>query len=443
MNHSNSINRRRGVGGLLVLAMVLGMIFSGLLGSYYAEPLLWFSGIAGWFAGLCLIHEVSKALRIQVSILIVLGVLLMWFSRSAAGVELDYTAAITGNIGLLTMVTAVGFLRIVAMPANETRTALPTGHGAYLQTLLSTSLFGAVINISAPILIADRIDEQRPLQRFTSQSITRVFSGCASWSPFFAGMAVVLTYVNSANLLWIMLAGLPFAVVGLITVYAEALVRYRREVSTFLGYPMKLSNLWVPAVLAASVALCSWALPNLSILVIIALSALLITGVALLKREGLAGTVEQLRDHVVHRLPRVVNELVLFLSAGVLAAGISALIQTGVVSNPFSSFDAGSAILLLGLMVVAAAMGVHPIISISGFTPLLLVLDPNPNLLALTYLFAWSLGTCASPLSGTHLVFQGRYGIPSWKGAVWNWPYVAVMYILSAMWLWIVNGVMR
>jgi len=56
-----------------------------------------------------------------------------------------------------------------------------------------------------------------------------------------------------------------------------------------------------------------------------------------------------------------------------------------------------------------------------------------------TYLFAWNLGTCSSPLSGTHLVFQGRYGIPSWKAAVWNWPYAIVMWLIAVGWLQIVE----
>ena len=418
--------------------MVLTTILSGLLELISPNELLLLAGFAGWLAGLLLICDASRTLRIQVTVLVVVGVLLMWFAASG-GAELNIKSVVTANIGLLTMVTAVGFLRIVAMPANEKKIALPVGRGAYTQTLLSTSLFGSVINISAPIIIADRIDEQRPMQRFTSQSITRVFSGCASWSPFFAGMAVVLTYIEDAQLLWIMLAGIPFAITGLVVVYAEASLRYHKEVSTFVGYPMRLANLWIPILLAMSVVLFTWAMPGLSILVVIALSALLLTVLALLKREGIVGSRRQLQNHITNRLPRVVNELVLFLAAGTLASGISAMLQTDVLQNPITTFDVVSAIQLLGLMVVIAAVGVHPIILISGFTPLLLTLEPNSNLLALTYLFAWSLGTCASPLSGTHLVFQGRYGIPSWKGAIWNWPYVVLMYVLGSGWLWVIG----
>jgi uncharacterized membrane protein YciS (DUF1049 family) len=72
---------------------------------------------------------------------------------------------------------------------------------------------------------------------------------------------------------------------------------------------------------------------------------------------------------------------------------------------------------------------------ISSFAPMIMTLDPDPNLLAATFLFAWHLGTCSNPLSGTNLVFQGRYEISAWKLAFWNWPYAIVMLIVGALWL--------
>jgi hypothetical protein len=38
-------------------------------------------------------------------------------------------------------------------------------------------------------------------------------------------------------------------------------------------------------------------------------------------------------------------------------------------------------------------------------------------------------------LSGTNLVFQGRYGISAWQLAFWNWPYAIAMLIVGALWL--------
>jgi hypothetical protein len=132
----------------------------------------------------------------------------------------------------------------------------------------------------------------------------------------------------------------------------------------------------------------------------------------------------------------MVGELLLFLAAGVLAVGLRSLVAATHLSLPiFGGFDAVAAGTLLAAMVVISALGAHPIIAIAVITPLLAPINPDPQLLAVTYLFGWSLGTCASPLSGTHLVMQGRFGIPSVKGAVRNWPFVAVMYLVSLMFL--------
>jgi hypothetical protein len=252
-------------------------------------------------------------------------------------------------------------------------------------------------------------------------------------------MAVVLTYVSGAQLSWIIIAGLPFTIAGFLVVYSEARLRYPEQVESFVGYPMQASSLKVPALLVLSVVIAVWLLSDTSVLVVIASCALLVTVVTLLIRTDIKSTLQQLVDYIVNGLPRMVNELTLFLAAGVLAAGTSAMIKNGALPNPFVVFDALTASKLLGIMLILAAMGIHPVILISSFTPLILTLDPDPNLLAVTYLFAWNLGTCSSPLSGTHLVFQGRYGIPSWKAAMWNWPYALIMWLIALGWLQVVE----
>lgn len=394
----------------------------------------WIAAIAAWVAALLLVQDTPRILQVQVGLILLIGLALILYALKQ-DVEVSLAPVFASNTGLLTMIAAVGFLRLVALPEANGKSDLPVGKKAYLQTLLGISLFSSVINISAPMLIADRIHQQRPLQRFSAQSITRVFSGCASWSPFFGAMAVVLTYVGDAHLLWIASAGFPFMLAGLAVVYFEARLRYAKEVAEFVGYPMHLSSLKIPSLLVFTVIAGNRLLPDTPVLVVIALSALFVTSLILVTRHGAGHCLRQLQQYVVLGLPRIVNELTLFLAAGVLAAGISAMIHTGLIVAPFASFETGTAIQLLGIILIAAAMGIHPVILISSFTPLILTLNPEPNLLALTYLLAWNLGTNASPLSGTHLVFQGRYGIPSWKGAIWNWPYVLVMYLIAAAWL--------
>jgi len=398
---------------------------------------LWIAGIAAWSAAMLLFVDTSRILKIQVSLILLAGIAMMLYAHGQTAV-VDPSSVVGSNTGLMTMIASVGFLRLVVIPHNLQEESLPIGRKAFLQTIIGLNISSSIINISAPILIADRIHRKRPLQRFSAQTFTRIFCGVSSWSPFFGAMAVVLTYVNEASLAWIIVAGFPFMLVGAIGVYIEARLRYADEVESFVGYPTHLAALKIPAILIVTVIAMSQLFSTIPILVVIAVSALLVTALTLLLREGIPGAIGQLSEYINQGLPRIVNELCLFLAAGVLAAGISALILYGVLDNPFTRFDAITAAEVLAIMLFCAFCGIHPIIMISSFAPMIMTLDPDPNLLAATFLFAWHLGTCSNPLSGTNLVFQGRYSISGWKLAFWNWPYALLMLLLGALWLQVV-----
>jgi hypothetical protein len=424
---------------MLILLMIVITILKGLNLLGESLPLL-VAGVAAWLAALMLFVDTSRLLKIQVSLILVVGIaMIIYASRQAVVVNTD--ALISANTGLMTMIASVGFLRLVVIPESRQEEALPIGRKAFLQTIFGLSISSAIINISAPILISDRIHHKRPLDRFTSQTFTRIFCGVSSWSPFFAAMAVVLTYVSDARLFWIIVAGFPFMLIGFIGVYLEARLRYPEEVDSFVGYPTHLDALKVPAVLIITVILMSQLMPETPILVLIAISALLVTCSVLVIRHGINGLVERLKTYVANGLPKIVNELCLFLAAGVLAGGISALIMHGVFENPFDHFDSITAAEVLAIMLLCSFCGIHPIIMISSFAPMIMTLNPDPNLLAATFLFAWHLGTCSNPLSGTTLVFQGRYGIPSGKLAFWNWPYAIVMFVVGSVWLQLLAGI--
>ena len=431
----------RPLAGICIFTMVVITVANGLGVMDLPFNPLWPAGLAAWAAALLLLKDAPRILLIQVAVLLLFGLAAIAYSLSVE-VSVDPATVISSNTGLLSMIAAVGFLRLVAMPDTAVDEELPTGRSAYLRTLLGVSAFASFINISAPLLIADRIHRKRPLTRLTAQSIVRVFCSAASWSPFFGAMAVVLTYSPGSQLSWIMVTGFPFMLLALLYVYFEAKFRFQDQVQDFIGYPMHLDGLRIPALLVIAVVLGSWLLDHVSPLVMISLCAMVVTVVVLVLRTGPGAGARAMANFVVDGLPGIVNELVLFLAAGVLAAGISGLVQAGAVINPFDHFDAGTATQLLGVMLVLAAMGIHPVITITSFSPLVWPLDPDPNLLAVTYLFAWHMGTCSSPLSGTNLVFQGRYGIPSWKLAMWNWPYSLGMFVIAAGWLQLVERIL-
>ena len=417
--------------GISILFMTSGSILSEIWPAFPSWP----SGVFAWFAAVLLISQLSKVQILQIGILLLIGVVSLSIAIML-GSQPQWLRLLDNNAGLLSMLAAVSFLRLVAMPGKEVSGGTPRGMRAYSQTMLAVALYGAFINVSAPILIADRVSGGKRLGLFAAKSIVRAFTGGPTWSPFFAGMAVVLTYVADAHFLVVMAFGFPFAVLGLVLVIVEAKFRYHREVLNFEGYPMTLSNLWLPCMLVIGVLLGHTFLPYASILAVIALSALAVSSIGICFSSGFIGGKGQLQQHVLKGLPKMVNELVLFLAAGTLAIGLQTLVAATHMSLPFrGGFDATAATILLAGMVLLSLLGVHPIISIAVATPLLTPITPDSQLLAITFVFSWSLGTCASPLSGVNLIFQGRYGIPSIKLAMLNWPYVAVMFLVAAVFL--------
>ena len=399
----------------------------------------WIPGVFGWIAAILLIDRIKPAQRWQIAAIAVFGAAIHFVAISR-GADVDFGRIIGINTGLISMIAAVGFLRLVVSPGQADE-KLPVGNRSYYRTMAGVWLFGSVINISAPIIFADRLAQRDGLGRLAAQSIVRVFTSCSGWSPFFGGMAVVLTYVPNVNLGLVMLLCLPFSLLGLAIVLAEGRIRFGEEVRRFRGYPVRFSSLWVPAVLAFVVMLLSWLAPSWSVLTHISIAALAVSIIGLKIWRSWSELIQELTRHVTNHVPGMINELSLFLVAGILATGLASFLASDIGLIPRSEFALSQAIVLLGVMVLLAVAGVHPVVTISGATPILLSFDPNPNLLAIVYLLAWSLGTCASPLSGTHLVFQGRYGISNWRAAVGNWNYVAVMYIAALPFLFCVNAI--
>ena len=123
----------------------------------------------------------------------------------------------------------------------------------------------------------------------------------------------------------------------------------------------------------------------------------------------------------------------LFLSAGVFAAGISSVIRaTGFDLVP-DSFGASEASLLLLVMTLLSILGIHPVISIVTASGLILPASPDMNLLAMTFLMTWSIGVCVSPLSGLSLAIQGRYNINSFNFLNWNGMFALLLLGLDIL----------
>ncbi len=410
---------RRALAGWLLLATIVTAVLHTFL------P-LFPKGVAGalaWSAGCLLWPELPRQTRRQVLILLLIGSLgIAWGLQG--GVAPDWGMMLAGNALLLAMLAAVSFLRLIARPETEANEALPRGRRAVWSTLLGVHLFGAVINLSSVFIMGDRISREGRLNRAQTVVLTRGFTAAAFWSPFFAAMAAAMTYAPGASLPQVWLMGMPLAAIGLLLTGV-----FCREHDVFTGYPMHLSALALPGLLALAVLLLHQWHGEWHILGVISLlaPALSVTTVVLRRPAPL----QRLRQHVEESLPGMQNELSLFLAAGIMAAGLNAVFAGFGGWLPFERFGGTEASQVLIFMLATSILGVHPVINIAALGTLLAPLEPDGTLLAMTFLSAWAIGVACSPFSGINLAMQGRYGQGGLDSLRWNGLYSLIMLALS------------
>lgn len=405
---------------------LLAVILLALLASLSLPPLIYLAGLLAWFAAVRLFYRLPKLAKIQSGVMLVLGLGGLLIGEILGASPHWWLKALEGNLGLLTMLLAVSFLRLVGIAQQET-TAPPKGKKALWQTLLAVHLFGSVINFSALILTADQLNKHRPLQPLQALTITRGFTLAAHWSPFFASMGLVLISAPGASLGILMPVGLVIAALGL--AIASWLIHKNPQAITSQGISLNWRNLSLPLSLAVAVMLINWLRPDIPILTLVSLVSLVACCLLLFFREK-SSSVSQLKQHVQFTLPSMASETLLFLSAGVLAAGLNSSLTALDFTLNISHFGATQAWLMVLVIALVSLVGVHPVISLAILGGLLAPLAEDPNLLAIGFLMGWALGVSLSPLSGSNLAMQGRYSIPAHKFTLWNFGYSGLLLLL-------------
>lgn len=405
--------------GWLLFGAILLSVASGLgLGVARALP-----GAAFWLAGVLLVRRVSGLQRTQTLAMFVVGLAGLLYAWLSGGVvQLD--KALSTNQALLAMLAAVSFLRLISLPEVDAGEPDPRGRAALWRTLLGVHLFGSVINLSAVMILGDRQSRRQAMTPLQASVLSRGFALASHWSPFFAAMGIALSNAPGAELVTLSSVGLPLAAFGLLAAGWQ-LSRWP-DAPDYVGYPMHFAALWIPALLATLVMTAHRLLPAVPILSLISSMALALTLVVLLLRHP-ADALARFAGHVRAGLPRMSGELMLFLAAGVLAAGIASAVQSSGWTLDLLEFGASEASVLLLLMVAVSAAGVHPVISIATAHGVLAPLAPDPNLMGITYLMSWAAGVSSSPFSGMHLAMHGRFGIDSRGFLRWNGPFTLFM----------------
>lgn len=431
--HARRLPVGAAVAGLLLLAMILLSTGNGF---FPVIPASYGGGLA-WIAGLIMFPGFAPVLKLQIITMIVIGLSAILVTQGSSQAIPHLSEALSINHRLIAMLAAVSFLRLITQPQGEDEPVLPKGKRSLFRTLLGVHFFGAIINLSSVLIVADRLSKKKPLTMFQGLILIRGFSLAALWSPFFAAMGIALTNSPGANLFQLSCQGFPLAILGLLI----SILGFRRvdRQMTLEGYPWNFRSLWIPGLLAAAIISAHQIDPAISIVTLIAIFSLAITCITLLFRQpgAMPGTVY---SYATQTLPRITGELSLFMAAGVLVVGISALLESRQLSLQITAFGPTEASILLSGILILAVAGIHPLISISTAGTVLLASEIDADLLGMTFLMGWGLGIAASPLSAINLIMQGRYGLPIWQMLKYNSAFVVLMLLADIAALHLYHG---
>ncbi|ASA54622.1 hypothetical protein [Vibrio gazogenes] len=415
-------------GWMLMLSLVLSVTstFSDSVPVYWA-------GIPIWLASCVLIPSLKAAQKRQIFILLGIGLTGLLFGVLNQANMTYVFKAIEANQKVINMLIGVGFLKIFATASIHSQENLPKGKGALLRTLLGTHLFGAVLNMSSVIIVGDRLASQRRMTPLQGILLLRAFCICAFWSPFFAAMGLALISSPGAQLSTLVLYGIPISIAA-IAFSAWEILR-QPDAGELHGYPIARHSLWMPCLLAFIViGMHEWQ-PQVSVLTLVTLTAILFIFTWLLIRDGIKGLF-RFKQHIESGVVGSAGEVVLFASAALLASGTAATLASLDIHLAPAHFGPMEASMTVMILVALAMTGMHPVTSVVLAGSLLAPSVHDPNLLGMTLLMGWSLGILLSPFSGVQLSIQSRYDISAISLLKMNWRYAITMLLLCFALLW-------
>ena len=420
--------RRDAFPGLMISVMLVASVVHGLAPAFPREVAV----LAAWTAGCAVWSRLPRRARIQVGVMLGIGLACIAVA-AARGVDVAWGDAAGRSLPILTLLAGVAFLRLIhlADAVRRAGSAPPRGFGAYLRTMAGVHLFGAVINISALVVFTERLARSTRLTRREVTILGRSYSMVAYYSPFIGGVALALGLVPGVQFPKLVLAGMALAGIGFLVVVALGRLEEGPAIADFQGYPFRLESLWLPFVLVCSVAAAHWARPSLSVLLLLALLAPLLAAVVLATRTGPVGAMRTVKRFALNELPGMSGELTLFLAAGVLGGGLTALVSAYPSIVPAFTLTAATGTMAVAGIVVTAMAGVHPLVSVTTLIAVTLPASPDPTLLAAVCVTGWGIGSAASPYSGINMVLAARCGVSSWMFTRWNAVYCAIMVLAA------------
>jgi hypothetical protein len=413
--------------------LILGMCALFLI--QYFVDLQWLQLLVVVLSLLAFLGSAFKADRFPRGLgifMMVAGIVIEW--RKGTGVE-GISDGIFFTLPLLCLLTLAPLLSIplrlggyFESIAGLLRNLLHQPKKLYAGITGTLFLLSPVLNLGSVRLLNEFLEEIKLPSVMSAKSYLVGFSTAVIWSPYFASVSLVLHYMDipfrkyifygiSLSLLSLLVGNILFAFWEKRHPLSTKLTSVEPLAKKDRNQIIKLVSLVV--VLMSSCLLIE-NITNWSMIVIVCLVSIIIPplfGIISKEWKKLIPPLVDFRDRTV---PMLNNEIMLFMSAGMLAYAMKGTSGANSVSYVLSKLAHQSFFLFaLAVMLIVLCItyiGIHQIAAVGA-----LAMQLNPaelgmsNIgLALLLLLTWSISTALSPFSGLNLMvsrFSGISGI--------------------------------
>lgn len=329
----------------------------------------------------------------------------------------------------------------------------------YLLVSMISAFIGVLVNMAVVPLVhqISLASDKSSNKKLLSVAIGRGFTTCTIWAPTTAAIALVIQ-LSGAEWPLFFPYGILFGLIAGLIGYTMMMLEGRRAVNRFAPD--------VTTATTATTAITSEELKpiaeislrkviELSIfgVILIALIAIvaLITGISTIIVVSIASLVfpviwlsligrlpvlfrEFRGDYFTERLPRLKNEIVLFVGAGLFATSIAFSHLGNYVPRLLNSIVGSNALSLAIVIIfgslILSVLGVHPIITVTilGGTVKAAAYGVTPTYMALVLATSWAMGISISPSAANVIAIAGLTEQSPFKvGVLWNGLYVLLV----------------
>jgi hypothetical protein len=430
--------------------LILGMSILFLI--HYFIEIQWLQYLLVIVSLIAFFGSVSKANRFPriVGIMMMgIGMIVEW--NKGTGIE-GISEGIILILPLLSLLTLVPLLAIpLRLGGYFESISLLLNHLLHQPKKLFTGVTGTlfllspVLNLGSVKIIHEFLEDLKFPSAMTAKGYIMGFTTAIMWSPYFASVSLVLHYLDvsfNEYILYGISLGLLSLVVGNI-LFAFWIKRHPLVLVGNLGQMDKkvrkqLIKLILLILILLAVCLGVESITHWSMMVIVCLMSIfvpLVFGMITFEWKRMVPLFMDYRDRTV---PMMNNEIMLFMSAGMLAFAMKGTTVMNEISGVFMFFANQSfflfALAILLFVLVVSYVGIHQIASVG-----VLAMQLNPtdlgisNIeLALILLLSWSISTALSPFSGLNLMVSRLAGISGIKeGLRVNGLHVFIFSIVS------------